>query len=89
MLFNGTPEEKREQQKIFFEGYETFRQFDDKTLVLTEPLRTLRMIRHAAWIGQRYQEHAFKRAFPYYEERRYWEEFSLHIKEQISILQEL
>ena len=89
MLFNGTPEEKREQQKIFFEGYETFRQFDDKTLVLTEPLRTLRMIRHAAWIGQRYGEAAFQRAFPYYEERRYWEEFLLHIKEQISLLQEL
>ena len=47
------------------------------------------MIRHAAWIGQRYGEAAFQRAFPYYEERRYWEEFLLHIKEQISLLQEL
>jgi Ser/Thr protein kinase RdoA (MazF antagonist) len=55
---------------------------------MAEPLRTLRMIRHAAWIGQRYAEPAFQRAFPYYRERRYWEEFLLSIKEQISLLQE-
>jgi len=89
MLFNGTEEEKREQRKVFFEGYEMFRAFDQRSLILSEPLRTLRMIRYAAWIGQRYGEPAFQRAFPYYEERRYWEEFLLSIKEQISVLQEI
>lgn len=89
MLFNGSEEEKREQREIFFEGYELFRRFDRETLILTEPLRTLRMIRHAAWIGQRYAEPAFRRAFPYYQERRYWEEFLTGIKEQLSLLQEL
>ena len=89
MLFHGTEEERREQREVFFEGYETFRKFDRATLVLAEPLRTLRMIRYAAWIGQRYEEPIFRRAFPYYEERRYWEEFLLGIKEQISLLQEL
>ncbi|MBI4373330.1 MAG: serine/threonine protein kinase, partial [Deltaproteobacteria bacterium] len=53
MLFNGSEEEKRGQRKIFFEGYEMFRKFDPETLILAEPLRTLRMIRYAAWIGQR------------------------------------
>ena len=66
-----------------------FRDFDRSTLRLIEPLRTLRMIRHAAWIGQRYEEAIFQRAFPYYPERRYWEGFLLHIKEQISLLQEV
>ena len=89
MLFNGTEEEKREQQKIFFEGYEIFRSFDTATLILSEPLRTLRMIRHAAWIGQRYGEPAFRNAFPYYQERRYWEQYLQGMKEQISLLQEL
>ena len=88
MLFNGDEEEKREQQKIFFEGYEMFRAFDHATLRLAEPLRTLRMIRHAAWIGQRYEEPAFQRAFPYYNQRRYWEGFLLEIKEQIGLLSE-
>ncbi len=89
MLFNGDAAEKKKQQEIFFEGYETFRSFDQKTLILSEPLRTLRIIRHASWIGQRYEEPAFQRAFPYFRERRYWEEFLLDVKEQISLLQEL
>ncbi|MDO8462638.1 MAG: serine/threonine protein kinase [Deltaproteobacteria bacterium] len=89
MLFNGNEAEKREQQEAFFEGYEIFREFDRATLILAEPLRTLRMIRHAAWIGQRYEEPTFQRAFPYYTERRYWETFLQSIKEQISLLQEL
>ncbi len=89
MLFYGNEEERKRQREAFFEGYETFRRFDPTTLILTEPLRTLRMIRHAAWIGQRYEEPIFRHAFPYYEERRYWEEFLLEIKEQISLLQDL
>jgi Ser/Thr protein kinase RdoA (MazF antagonist) len=89
MLFHGSDEEKSDQKKNFFEGYEVFRRFDHSTLILAEPLRTLRMIRHAAWIGQRYAEPAFQRAFPYYREQRYWEEFLLHIKEQIGLLQDL
>lgn len=88
MLFYGKRDEISEQRQVFFEGYEMFRKFDFGSLALTESLRTLRMIRHAAWIGQRYAEEAFRRAFPYYEDRRYWEEFLLGIKEQISLLQE-
>lgn len=89
MLFYGEDEEKKRQQESFFEGYETFRRFDYRTLILSEPLRTLRMIHYAAWIGRRYEEPAFQRAFPYFEQRRYWEEFLQSIKEQISVLQEL
>ncbi len=89
MLFHGNRVEMEEQRQAFFEGYETFRKFDDGSFILTEPLRTLRMIRYAAWIGQRYEEEAFKKAFPYYRERRYWEEFLLSIKEQIGLLQDL
>lgn len=89
MLFYGNDDEKSEQKKSFFEGYETFRPFDHSTLILAEPLRTLRMIRHAAWIGQRHNEPAFQRAFPYYKDERYWEQFLLGIKEQIALLQDL
>ena len=88
MLFNGTADEKQKQREAFFEGYEIFREFDYSTLKLTEALRTLRMIRHAAWIGQRYEESAFKIAFPYYKERRYWEAYLQEIREQIALLQE-
>ncbi len=89
MLFHGTSEEVAEQKKSFFEGYDLFRDFDFETLRFVEPLRTLRQIKYAAWIGERYLEPAFQRAFPYYEQRRYWEEFLQAIKEQLSALQGL
>lgn len=87
MLFHGSVEEQKLQKEAFFEGYEIFREFDYASFRLTEPLRTLRMIRHTAWIGQRHQEPIFQRAFPYFGERRFWEEFLLSIKEQIYLLQ--
>ncbi len=89
MLFSGDRDSLKREQDAFFEGYTVFRPFDLDTLSLAEPLRTLRMIRHAAWIGMRYDDPAFQKAFPYYEERRYWEKFLLEIKEQISLLQEI
>jgi len=89
MLFHGSPEEVHLQREAFFKGYECFRPFDFSELQMSEALRTLRMIRYAAWIGERYEEEIFKRAFPYYRERRYWEEFLLHMKEQISAMQDI
>lgn len=88
MLFWGDAHEQAAQKKAFFSGYEMFREFDEHSLVLTEALRTLRMIRHTAWIGQRFDEVIFQRAFAYYAERKYWEQFLLHLKEQLSLLQE-
>lgn len=89
MLFHGSDEEKRIQKEAFFTGYETFRDFDFRSFILVEPLRTLRMIRHAAWIGQRYKEEIFKKTFPYYIDRKYWETFLLDLKEQLYHLQRL
>ncbi len=89
MLFHGSADDIRRQKDVFFEGYSLFRDFNQNSFSLVEPLRTLRMIHHAAWIGRRYTEAIFQRAFPYYRERRYWEEFLLSIKEQIALLQEI
>ncbi len=88
MLFFGNADEQHAQRAAFFEGYEMFRPFDQRTLQLAEPLRTLRMIHHTAWIGARFQEPMFQQAFPYYNQPRYWEEFLLAIKEQIGVMQE-
>lgn len=88
MLFHGSKEEQAAQRRSFFKGYRLFRDFEINSFRMIEPLRTLRMIRHCGWIGQRYEENIFKQAFPYYEERRYWEEFLLQLKEQIALLQD-
>lgn len=89
MLFHGSEDEIKHQQDALFEGYETFRKFDYDSLILTEPLRTLRIIRHNAWLAQRCHEDIFKKSFPYFTERRHWETFLLNLKEQLSLLQSL
>ncbi len=87
MLFFGTAEEQGQQKDTFFEAYEMFRPFQETHFQLAEALRSLRMIRHSAWVGQRFSENIFQRAFPYFSERRYWEEFLLSMKEQVALLQ--
>lgn len=87
MLFHGSTQEQEEQKKAFFEGYEMFRKFDYREMLLIEPLRSLRMIRHTAWIGERFDEEIFRKTFSYYNERKYWEEFLLGMKEQLGLLQ--
>lgn len=70
------------------EGYSEFRDFDRRELRLIEPLRTMRMMHHAGWIAQRWNDPAFPLAFPWFNTSKYWEEHILSLKEQSSILNE-
>jgi Ser/Thr protein kinase RdoA (MazF antagonist) len=57
----------------WIEGYETFRPFDEGSLDLVEALRGLRYLRYAAWIADRWDDPAFKAAFPQFGSGGYWE----------------
>ncbi len=72
LLIPGDDKEAIRDRNIFLDEYETFRSFDYSTLKLIEPLRALRLIHFAAWIGKRWEDAAFKRAFPYYGTDQYW-----------------
>lgn len=69
------------------EGYEQFRAFPIEQLGLVEPLRTLRLVHHAAWIATRWTDPAFPRAFGFFASERYWQDLILSLKEQISAMQ--
>ncbi len=69
------------------EGYEDFREFDDRQLKLVEPLRTMRMLHYSAWLAKRWQDPSFKINFPWFNSTRYWEEQVLALKEQLANLQ--
>lgn len=64
------------------EGYEAIRDFDRRELTLIEPLRTLRMIHHSAWIAARWQDPAFPSAFPWYGTAGYWSQQTTQLREQ-------
>lgn len=74
MLTGGDDEYGIERRNILLEAYEEIRGFDRATLRLVEPLRALRMIYFNAWIARRWEDGAFKMAFPTFGSERYWQE---------------
>jgi Ser/Thr protein kinase RdoA (MazF antagonist) len=88
MLLSGDRGEMRGQLAALLEGYEEFNDLDYRELHLIEPLRTLRMIHYAAWLGRRWHDPAFPLAFPWFNTTRYWEDHVLALREQAALLEE-
>jgi Ser/Thr protein kinase RdoA (MazF antagonist) len=74
MLLSGPAAEQQRQWRELIEGYEQFGTLDFAELRLIEPLRSLRMLHHAAWLATRWSDPAFPRAFPWFGTVRYWED---------------
>ncbi len=88
MLLSGDREEMQVQLNDLLEGYQTFNRLEPATLALIEPLRSLRLIHHSAWLCRRWSDPAFPTAFPWFASPRYWEEQITTLQEQLSLLQE-
>ncbi|MFO1393271.1 MAG: serine/threonine protein kinase [Steroidobacteraceae bacterium] len=88
MLLSGRPSEMRAQLDDLLDGYGDFADFDYRELLLIEPLRTLRIMHYAGWLARRWDDPAFPRAFPWFEEPKYWEQHVLDLREQIAAMQE-
>ena len=83
LFLEGNDQTLRQQQwSALLRGYEDFMTFDDAEAALIEPLRALRVLRHAAWIAQRWADPAFPRAFPHFATPNHW-------SDHIQVLQEL
>ena len=88
MLLSGEPEAMAWQLRLLLRGYAPFMDFDRTQLRLIEPLRLLRMIRHNAWVAQRWQDPAFPRAFPDFGSSGYWGQQALQLQEQLRAVAE-
>jgi Ser/Thr protein kinase RdoA (MazF antagonist) len=86
MLLSGEGEDLRRQIDWLLEGYSVFRAFDARELALIEPLRTLRILHHNAWIARRWNDPAFPVAFPWFAENRHWENLVGQMHEQLAVL---
>jgi Ser/Thr protein kinase RdoA (MazF antagonist) len=86
MLISGDRDSMTHQLGLVLEGYETFMEFDRRELRLIEPLRTLRMLHHSAWIARRWADPAFPIAFPWFAEPAYWEQQAVRLLEQVQAM---
>jgi Ser/Thr protein kinase RdoA (MazF antagonist) len=88
MFLSGDRAEQTPQLEALLAGYEQFRTFDARELHLIEALRSLRIMHYAAWLARRWEDPAFEVAFPWFANRRYWDEHVLSLREQVALMQE-
>lgn len=88
MMLSGDHASQGQQMAKILEGYRDFADFDYAELRLIEPLRTLRIMYHAAWLARRWTDPAFPRAFPFFNTERYWSDHILELREQWAKLPE-
>lgn len=88
MLLSGEHHERQAQLNKLLDAYLPFHDLNLATIDLIEPLRTLRIMHHAAWIARRWTDPAFPTAFPWFEGERYWSEHVLELREQQAAMQE-
>lgn len=89
MLLSGDRAEQTPQLHALLEGYCCFRDFEARELHLVEALRSLRLLHYSAWLARRWEDPAFKSAFPWFNTPRYWEEQVLSLREQVALMQEV
>ena len=70
------------------DAYRDFAPFDERELSLIEPLRTLRMIHHSAWLAERWSDPAFPVAFPWFASPAYWQQQTTELREQLERMQD-
>jgi len=88
MLLSGDEAAMRAQLEHVLAGYRVFMPFDERELALVEPLRTLRMICHSAWIAERWSDPAFPIAFPWFASAGYWSQQATQLREQVQAMRE-
>ena len=88
MLVSGDHTTMAQQLNTLLEGYEQFCAFDDRERALIEPLRTLRMLRHSAWLAERWGDPTFPRNFPFFGTAAYWNQQTTQFREQIEAIAE-
>ena len=86
MLLSGDRASMTRQLGAVLAGYEDFMDFDWRELRLVEPLRTLRLIHHSAWIARRWSDPAFPAAFPWFGGSAYWGQQTIQLNEQVDAM---
>jgi Ser/Thr protein kinase RdoA (MazF antagonist) len=87
MLVSGDYATMAQQLNTLLSGYEQFCDFDDRERALIEPLRTLRMVRHSAWLAARWSDPTFPLNFPFFGSAAYWSQQTAQLREQLEVMQ--
>lgn len=87
MLLHGSRQDQLVQLDILLEAYGEFADFDQKELLLIEPLRCMRMVYYLAWVVRRWDDPAFPKSFPWIADLDFWQKQPSIFTEQAKLLQ--
>lgn len=83
MLLPGLMQDSLLEIDLFLEGYETFMNFDRRSLSLIEPLRAMRYIHYIAWCAHQVAEDGDSRVAPNFGTREYWQQEMADLADQL------
>lgn len=86
LLMPDRVENCRRELNLFIEGYEQFREFDDTSFDLIEPLRIMRIIYFLAWCARQYDDFQFKNHFPNWGSEDFWAKEVRDLERQFTFL---
>lgn len=87
LLLSGHAHESVAEMELILEGYRQFRDFDDSTINLIEPLRAMRIIYFLAWCARQSQDVNFKEKFPDWGSESFWRKEISDLERQFSMIQ--
>jgi len=88
MFLSGEREQQTSVLDTLLTAYTQFHHFDRRELILIEPLRALRIMHHAAWLAERWDDPAFKAAFPWFNSHHYWQDHLQSLTEQLAAIEQ-
>lgn len=89
MLLPGYTNDAIAEIELFLEGYETFREFDRRTLRLIEPLRAMRYIHYISWCAHQVAEDGSSHVAPDFGSQIYWQREIKDLQEQLERIREM
>ena len=87
-LLSGQGAELAQGLEQIVQAYRTISEFDAMEAHWIEVMRSMRLIEHAAWIANRYDDPAFPRAFPGFSEPDFWDRRMVELEQQHSLLRQ-
>lgn len=78
----------RQELDLLLHGYEQFREFDDFSIRLIEPLRAMRIIYFLAWCSQQINDFKFQAMYPDWGNDIFWQREITDLTSQLQIIRE-
>ncbi len=88
LLLPGRVDECRRELSLLLRGYEQFREFDDTTLRLVEPLRAMRIIYFLAWCSRQVNDYKFRTMYPEWGSDAFWQREVTDLTHQLQLIED-